>query len=81
MTPVVTCQETDTLDDLMAMMTTRRSRHLPVVTDNELVDIISIGEASRGGSDVGECRDARVHCANLSDRVGAWAGRAQADFL
>ena len=41
---VVTCQETDTLDELMAMMTTRRFRHLPVVTDGGLVGIISIGD-------------------------------------
>ncbi len=41
---VVTCQETDTLDELMAIMTARRFRHLPVVTDNALVGIISIGD-------------------------------------
>jgi CBS domain-containing protein len=41
---VVTCQETDTLDELMAMMTARRFRHLPVVTDNALAGIISIGD-------------------------------------
>jgi len=41
---VVTCQEADTLDELMAMMTARRFRHLPVVTDGALVGIISIGD-------------------------------------
>ena len=41
---VVTCQETDTLEELMAMMTARRFRHLPVVTDGALVGIISIGD-------------------------------------
>jgi CBS domain-containing protein len=41
---VVTCQETDTLDELMAMMTARRFRHLPVVTDGALVGIVSIGD-------------------------------------
>ncbi len=41
---VVTCQETDTLDELMAMMTARRFRHLPVVTDGGLAGIISIGD-------------------------------------
>jgi CBS domain-containing protein len=41
---VVTCQETDTLDELMAMMTARRFRHLPVITDGALVGIISIGD-------------------------------------
>jgi CBS domain-containing protein len=41
---VVTCQDTDTLDELMAMMTQRRFRHLPVVTDGDMVGIISIGD-------------------------------------
>ena len=41
---VVTCQETDTLDELMAMMTARRFRHLPVMTDGALVGIVSIGD-------------------------------------
>jgi len=41
---VVACQETDTLDELMAMMTAKRFRHLPVVTDKALVGIISIGD-------------------------------------
>jgi CBS domain-containing protein len=41
---VLTCQETDTLDELMAMMTARRFRHLPVVTDGALVGIVSIGD-------------------------------------
>ena len=41
---VVTCQETDTLEGLMAMMTARRFRHLPVMADGVLVGIISIGD-------------------------------------
>jgi CBS domain-containing protein len=41
---VVTCQESDTLDELMTMMTRRRFRHLPVVTGGDLVGIISIGD-------------------------------------
>lgn len=41
---VVTCHEAETLDELMAMMTARRFRHLPVVTDGALVGIISIGD-------------------------------------
>jgi CBS domain-containing protein len=41
---VVTCRETDTLDELMVMMTTRRFRHLPVMADGALVGIISIGD-------------------------------------
>lgn len=41
---VVSCGETDTLDELMAMMTARRFRHLPVVSDGALTGIISIGD-------------------------------------
>jgi len=41
---VMTCQETDTLDELMAMMTERRFRHVPVITDGALVGIVSIGD-------------------------------------
>jgi CBS domain-containing protein len=41
---VVTCQETDTLEEVMAMMTARRFRHLPVMADDALVGIISIGD-------------------------------------
>jgi CBS domain-containing protein len=41
---VVSCQESDTLDEIMSMMTARRFRHLPVVEDGALVGIISIGD-------------------------------------
>jgi CBS domain-containing protein len=41
---VVTCQETDTLDEMMAMMTQGRFRHVPVVTDGDLVGVVSIGD-------------------------------------
>ncbi len=41
---VVTCQESDTLEEIMEQMTARRFRHLPVVTDGALVGIISIGD-------------------------------------
>jgi CBS domain-containing protein len=41
---VVSCHEDDTLDELMSLMTERRFRHLPVVTDGALVGIISIGD-------------------------------------
>ncbi|MET0910279.1 MAG: CBS domain-containing protein [Ilumatobacteraceae bacterium] len=42
---VVVCQPDDTVDQLMAMMTDRRIRHLPVLdTTGELAGIISIGD-------------------------------------
>lgn len=41
---VVTCREVDTIDGLMATMTSHRFRHMPVVEDGELVGIVSIGD-------------------------------------
>lgn len=45
MTEVVqTCTPADTLDELMAVMTQRRFRHVPVVDGEALVGMISIGD-------------------------------------
>ncbi len=41
---VVTCRPTDTISEVMKVMTVRRFRHLPVVEDGELKGIISIGD-------------------------------------
>lgn len=41
---VVTCRESDTLEEIMAIMTTGRFRHLPVVDEGALVGIVSIGD-------------------------------------
>ena len=42
---VVVCQPDDTVDQLMAMMTDRRIRHLPVLDGaGEMAGIISIGD-------------------------------------
>ena len=41
---VVTCATTDTLDSLMAKMTSGRFRHMPVIADDKLAGIISIGD-------------------------------------
>jgi CBS domain-containing protein len=41
---VETCAPSDTLDDLMEVMTRRRFRHVPVVKDDKLVGIVSIGD-------------------------------------
>ena len=41
---VVTVGSYDTLQGCMQLMTTRRIRHLPVVDDDEVVGVISIGD-------------------------------------
>jgi CBS domain-containing protein len=41
---VTTCSLDDTIDHLMAVMTERRVRHLPVVVDGSLAGIVSIGD-------------------------------------
>jgi CBS domain-containing protein len=43
-TMVATCTPTDTVDHLTAMMTTKRVRHIPVVENNRLIGIVSIGD-------------------------------------
>jgi CBS domain-containing protein len=41
---VATCDPADSVADLMAEMTNRRIRHLPVVQNGRLVGIVSIGD-------------------------------------
>ena len=41
---VVTCELSDSVDQLMAEMTNRRIRHFPVVEDGRLRGIVSIGD-------------------------------------
>lgn len=43
-TEVSTCSPEDDTDSLMAIMTDRRIRHVPVVEDGELAGIVSIGD-------------------------------------
>lgn len=41
---VRTCTPQDTVDELMALMTEQRVRHVPVLQDGKLVGIVSIGD-------------------------------------
>jgi CBS domain-containing protein len=41
---VATCVETDSVEDLMEMMTVGRFRHVPVVADDRITGIVSIGD-------------------------------------
>jgi CBS domain-containing protein len=48
---VHTCRPEDTIDQLMALMTERRIRHLPVVQDDALCGIVSIGDVVKNRID------------------------------
>jgi len=41
---VETCEGSDTVNDLMQLMTDRRFRHVPVVAEGRLTGIVSIGD-------------------------------------
>jgi len=41
---VVSCREKDTVSSIMERMTTGKFRHLPVVEDDKVVGLISIGD-------------------------------------
>lgn len=43
-TQVSTCRESDSIEDMMELMTHKRFRHVPVVEDGRLVGIVSIGD-------------------------------------
>jgi CBS domain-containing protein len=48
---VVTCDPADTVQELMAEMTHRRFRHIPVVRDGRLRGIVSIGDVVKNRLD------------------------------
>ena len=42
--PIITCRPSDRIDAVMATMTTKKIRHLPVMDGGKLLGIISIGD-------------------------------------
>ena len=56
---VVTCSLDDTLADLMAVMTERRIRHIPVMEQSRLGGLVSIGDVVKGR--LQELEDERRH--------------------
>ncbi len=44
---VITCAPTDTVDQLMELMTEKRIRHVPVMDTGTLIGIVSIGDVVR----------------------------------
>ena len=47
-THVLYVRPQQTIDDCMALMTDKRVRHLPVLADEELVGVVSIGDVVKG---------------------------------
>ncbi|MBC6406539.1 MAG: CBS domain-containing protein [Rhodospirillales bacterium] len=41
---VITCTKTDTVQDVMGLMTDKRIRHVPVIENGTLIGIVSIGD-------------------------------------
>jgi CBS domain-containing protein len=50
-TMVATCTPTDSVDSLTALMTTNRVRHVPVMENDRLVGIVSIGDVVKNRMD------------------------------
>lgn len=44
---IITCGEDDSLDSIMEVMTEKRIRHIPVLTEGRLMGIVSIGDVVR----------------------------------
>ena len=42
--PIISCHSSDRVDAMLARMTIKRIRHLPVIDDQELKGIVSIGD-------------------------------------
>ena len=59
---IVTCSEDETADAILATMTDGRFRHVPVVSNNEMIGIISIGDVVKARlSELSMEKDALEH--------------------
>ena len=80
---VHTCQPGDGVDELMALMTERRIRHVPVVVDGKLAGIVSIGDVVKsrlGELESRELRDHRVHPDRPRGRLAGAHGSNQQNW-
>jgi CBS domain-containing protein len=57
---VTTCSPSDSVADLAAVMTERRIRHIPVVSEGELIGIVSIGDLVKARIDLLESERAQL---------------------
>lgn len=64
---ITTCTETDTVDDLVEVMTRRRFRHMPVLDDDDrLAGIVSIGDIVKS-----RIEETTREAANLREYIAA----------
>jgi CBS domain-containing protein len=63
---ITTCSETDTVDDLMETMTNGRFRHVPVVENERLCGIVSIGDVVKS-----RIEETAREAASLRDYIAA----------
>lgn len=61
-----TCEKSTTLDELMATMTEKRIRHMPVVEGGKLVGVVSIGDIVKR-----KIETAEQEAANLRDYIAS----------
>jgi CBS domain-containing protein len=61
---VVTCVPSTTVDQLMSLMTERRMRHVPVLVDDRLAGIVSIGDVVKD-----RIRDLEVEAQTLHEYI------------
>ena len=64
---VTVCNEETTVTELMGLMTARRIRHVPVVSDGQLVGMVSIGDVVKARVD-----ELEHEKKELLDYVSAW---------
>lgn len=64
---VTVCNEETTVTELMGLMTARRIRHVPVVSDGHLVGMVSIGDVVKARLD-----ELEHEKKELLDYVSAW---------
>jgi CBS domain-containing protein len=60
-TDVTTCTSGDSVDHVMRVMTDRRIRHIPVVDDDRLAGIVSIGDVVKSRIDELETETSTLH--------------------
>jgi CBS domain-containing protein len=60
-TLVATCTKSDTVDEISALMTTNRVRHVPVLDGKKLIGIVSIGDVVKTRMEELEAEQEQLH--------------------